>query len=44
MIRRTTVLRRFLLQKKGVRSFHTTSVLAGDALDMRDTFARRHCK
>lgn len=26
------------------RTFHATSALGGDALDMVDTFARRHCE
>ena len=51
MIRRATALRRIVAsgnkiynRKSNARSFHTTGVMAGDALDMVDTFARRHSK
>lgn len=51
MIRRATALRRIVAsgnklynKKSNARSFHTTGVMAGDALDMADTFARRHSK
>jgi len=55
MLVRTSTLRRALLlaqQRAKVnqqqawknRSFHCTSVSAQDALDMVDTFPRRHCK
>lgn len=51
MFIRSTALRRLvLLQGRGnpvfnvakARTYHTTGVLGGDALDMADTFARRH--
>lgn len=42
MIRRSATLRRvFAVQR---RSYRTSSVLPADALDMADTFARRHSK
>jgi hypothetical protein len=52
MIRRGTALRRLLALRAGnngqqrevLRSFHACSVVGADALDMVDTFARRHCE
>jgi hypothetical protein len=45
MIRRAAVLRRVLAsQSKNARTFHSSSLLGRDALDMVDTFARRHSK
>lgn len=40
-------LRRLIASKRisrSSRSFHAASTLRGDALDMCDTFSRRHCK
>lgn len=44
MMRRSAVLGRLLAsqRRQNVRTFQTSSVLAADALDMVDTFARRH--
>lgn len=46
MIRaRASVARRVLAsQSKNARTFHSSSLLGRDALDMVDTFARRHSK
>ena len=46
MIRaRASVARRvFASQSKNARTFHSSSLLGRDALDMVDTFARRHSK
>jgi hypothetical protein len=46
MIRaRVSVARRVLAsQSKNARTFHSSSLLGRDALDMVDTFARRHSK
>jgi glycine dehydrogenase len=41
MIRRSIALRRILAREKCSRAFHASAVSA-DALDMKDTFARRH--
>ena len=44
MIRHAAAVRRVLAQgRKASRAFHASSaILSGDALDMTDTFARRH--
>lgn len=42
-----TALRRLLASHRATRNnkyFHTSRCVAADALDMCDTFARRHCK
>lgn len=44
MIRRTSALRQIVLLSRRSRSFHSSAILAGDALDAVDTFARRHSK
>jgi hypothetical protein len=46
MIRaRASIARRVLSsQSKNARTFHSSSLLGRDALDMVDTFARRHSK
>jgi hypothetical protein len=46
MIRRAAVLRRVVasVQSKNARTFQSSSILGRDALDMVDTFARRHSK
>ncbi|KAI2501939.1 glycine cleavage system protein [Fragilaria crotonensis] len=41
MLARSALLRRLSQRAAALRSFHA-SVLANDALDMADTFARRH--
>jgi hypothetical protein len=46
MVLRTT-LRRLIASQKAVRSnrfFHSSGCVAADALDMADTFPRRHCE
>ena len=45
MLLRSTTLRR-LLASKGYyeRGFRSTAAIAADALDMTDTFSRRHSK
>lgn len=43
MLARSALLRRLSQRAAALRSFHA-SVLANDALDMADTFARRHSK
>lgn len=43
MLARSALLRRLSQRATAVRTFHA-SVLANDALDMADTFARRHSK
>jgi hypothetical protein len=43
MLARSALLRRLLQRATAVRTFHA-SVLSNDALDMADTFARRHSK
>ena len=44
MMIRSTALRRLVTSRcaKGRLSTYHTSIVAADALDMRDTFARRH--
>lgn len=48
VLTRSSALRRLLASKSYEsfvrRSFHASSTLSGDALDMADTFARRHSK
>lgn len=43
VLTRTAALRRLLLSSRNsIRPYHASSTLSGDALDMADTFARRH--
>mmetsp|Transcript_3359 Transcript_3359/g.5124 ORF Transcript_3359/g.5124 Transcript_3359/m.5124 type:complete len:1015 (-) Transcript_3359:116-3160(-) len=44
IMRRSTLIRQVLNQRSGFlnRTFHSSAYLSGDALDMVDTFSRRH--
>jgi len=42
MIRHAATVRRVIAQGRKVRAFHASAALSGDALDMTDTFLRRH--
>jgi hypothetical protein len=44
LVRKSGALRRFLQMNGVTRNFGSTSMLASDALDMCDTFSRRHCE
>ena len=49
MMRGRSLTLRHLLASKSIRptflrAYHASSIVSGDALDMVDTFDRRHCK
>ena len=39
-----SALRRILISAKNSRGYHASACMAADALDMTDTFPRRHCE